>query len=126
MKDKILLRFLLNRIRSPTSLEDLKNVNNIQTPSFREAALLHGLLDTNDNIKTALKETSSYQMSYALRHLFATLLVYCKPNNPRKLLQNFENPMFDGYILIDKKSNDTIQSKVLKNISHILESMEKL
>lgn len=42
-------------------------------------------------------------MSYTLRCLFATILIYYKPNNPKKLWENFEQAMFDDYALLDSK-----------------------
>lgn len=67
----------------------LKNVNSIETSSFREAAQLHGLLEGDDNIKLCLKEASFYQIPYPLHCLFANILIYCKPNNPKKLWEIF-------------------------------------
>ena len=83
--ERYYLRLLLNHIRGATSFEHFKNVNDTLTSSFREVALSHGLLDTDDSIELALKEASLYQMPFALRHLFATILVLCKPNNPKEL-----------------------------------------
>ena len=63
-------------------------------------------------------------MSYTLRHLFATILIYYKPNNPQKLWENFEKVMSNDYLLLYSKSAD-IKSKVLKHINCILELMGK-
>lgn len=62
--ERYYLRLLLNHIRGATSFQHLKNVNGIETSSFREAAQLHGLLEGDDNIELCLREASFYQMSY--------------------------------------------------------------
>lgn len=97
------LRLLLNHIRGATSFQHLKNVNGIETSSFREAAQLNGLLEGDDNIELCLKETSFYQMLYILHCLFAIILIYSKLNNPKKLWENFEQAMSDDYALLDSK-----------------------
>lgn len=40
-----------------------------------------------------MSEAANYQMPYSLRYLFATLLVYCNPANPKELWQKFESSM---------------------------------
>lgn len=87
--ERYYLRLLLNHIRGATSFQHLKNVNSIETSSFREATQLHGLLERDDNIKLCLKEASFYQIPYPLHCLFANILIYCKPNNPKKIMGNF-------------------------------------
>ena len=68
---------------------------------------------------------SSYQMPYALRHLFAMKLIYCEPDNPKRLWKKFEIPMSDDNALLYNEPNN-IRSKVLEKINDILESMGKL
>ena len=63
-------------------------------------------------------------MSYTLRCLFATILIYYKPNNPQKLWENFEQTRFYDYALLDSKSKH-IRFKVLEHINSILESIGK-
>ena len=89
--ERYYLRLLLNHIRGITSFEDLKTVNGVLTSSFRESALLHGLLKGDNNLTLCLQEASIYQMPYTLRRLFETILAYCEPDNPKKLWENFEN-----------------------------------
>ncbi|KAL5572066.1 hypothetical protein UlMin_021663 [Ulmus minor] len=62
--ERYYLRLLLNHIRGITSFEDLKIVNGVLTSSFRESALLHGLLKGDNNLTLCLQEASIYQMPY--------------------------------------------------------------
>ena len=100
-------------------------MNSIEAPLFCDTTLLHGVLDTDVNIELALKEASSYQMPQALRHVFTTILVYCKPDNPTRLWKKIEIPMSNDYALLYTEPQN-ITSKVISKINHILESMRKL
>ena len=44
-----------------------------------------------------MSEAASYQMPSSLRQLFAMLLIYCNPTNPRELWERFESPMSDDF-----------------------------
>jgi hypothetical protein len=77
------LQLLLNHIRGLSSFEDLKKVRGIVVSTYREAASLHGLLETYNSLEKCLEEASSYQMPYSLRRLFATILVFYNPMNPK-------------------------------------------
>ncbi|KAH7546811.1 hypothetical protein FEM48_Zijuj01G0240700 [Ziziphus jujuba var. spinosa] len=50
-----------------TSFDDLKCVNGVQCLSYRDAALLHGLLESDNSFELCLEEASLYQMPYSLR-----------------------------------------------------------
>lgn len=56
--ERYYLRLLLNHIKGATSFENLKVVNGISTSSFHEAALLHGLLNGDNNYQLCLQEAS--------------------------------------------------------------------
>ena len=79
------MRILLNHIKGLTSFQDLLSYNGIQYLSFKETAQERGLLESDDSILECLRETASFQMSLAMRRLFATILVYSQPTNVRNL-----------------------------------------
>ena len=83
--ERYYLQLLLNHVRGPTSFEDLKTNGGVIASTFHEAALLCGLLEANNSLDKCLEEASMYQMPYSLRRLFATILVYCNPSNPKLL-----------------------------------------
>ncbi|XP_060965525.1 uncharacterized protein LOC115712693 [Cannabis sativa] len=122
--ERYYLRILLNHIRGPTSFADLKNVNHIHVSSFRESALLHGLLEGDNYCDLCLEEASLYKMPFALRRLFATLLIFCSPNNPKELWEKYKSFMCedfiqDGILLADA------EVRALKHINLILEQSGK-
>ena len=123
--ERYYLRLLLGHVKGATCFNDLKNVNGIRVESFREAALLHGLLESDDYLEHCLYEASLYQMSYSLRRLFATILVYCNPSNPKLLWSNFENALCDDFVKIGGLSTNQIKVKALQSINSTLESMGK-
>ncbi|KAG7980350.1 hypothetical protein I3843_05G178700 [Carya illinoinensis] len=122
--ERYYLRILLNHIRGPKSFEDLKTVNGIVVPTFREAANLHGLLNKDNSLEECLEEACLYQMPNSLRRLFATILVYCNPTNPKELWERFEKEMSADFYLTNTTAKN-IKKMVLQNISFTLESMGK-
>jgi hypothetical protein len=112
--ERYYLRLLLNHVKGPTSFHDLKRVGGIAASSFREAALLHGLLETDNSLEKCLEEASSYQIPYNFRRLFATILVYCSPNNPRALWEKFEEMMSE-----DLKRFSSFVSRDIRTINFL-------
>ncbi|XP_070022497.1 ATP-dependent DNA helicase PIF1-like [Nicotiana sylvestris] len=70
-----------------------------------------------------MSEAVNYQMSYSLRRLFATLLVYCNPANPKILWEMFEDSMSEDFKHFSEFQGKTIRHKVLSHINDILYSM---
>ncbi|KAG6713098.1 hypothetical protein I3842_05G134100 [Carya illinoinensis] len=122
--ERYYLRILLNHVRGPLSFEDLRTVDGVVAPTFREAATMHGLLQRDNSLEDCLHEASLYQMPSSLRRLFATILVYCNPTNPRELWEHFEQDMS-----VDFRSTEdsmlNVRMQVLHSISFTLESMGK-
>ncbi|KAG6670583.1 hypothetical protein I3843_Q054100 [Carya illinoinensis] len=122
--ERYYLRILLNHVRGPLSFDDLKTVDGVVAPTFREAATMHGLLQRDSSLEDCLQEASLYQVPSSLRRLFATILVYCNPTNPRELWERFEQDMSTDF----KSTEDSIsnvRTQVLRSISFTIESMGK-
>ncbi|XP_027152040.1 uncharacterized protein LOC113752100 [Coffea eugenioides] len=126
--ERYYLRLLLTHIAGPTSFEDLLTVNDQRLASFREAALVLGLLQSDTYIDETLQEAVAFQMPCSLRLLFATLLVYCSPTDPRSLWEKFEPELSADYHYqqpFDALSSPEIRRKVLQDINTLLEQMGK-
>ncbi|AQK78258.1 hypothetical protein ZEAMMB73_Zm00001d035059 [Zea mays] len=95
--ERFYLRLLLNHVTGATSFADLRTVDGDILPSFREAAQRRGLLEADDTIDECLNEAALYQMPSALRRLFATILVYCEPNDVAELWQRHLDAMSEDY-----------------------------
>nr|XP_009796607.1 PREDICTED: uncharacterized protein LOC104243152 isoform X3 [Nicotiana sylvestris] len=106
--ERYYLRMLLMNIRGPKSYKDLLTVNGERYSTFRESVEKWGLLQSDNSLLECLSEATSYQMPYSLRRLFATLLIYCNPTNPRQLWEQFEQHMSEDYTLVSNINKKNI------------------
>ncbi|MCP4486968.1 MAG: hypothetical protein GY820_06565, partial [Gammaproteobacteria bacterium] len=82
------LRLLLLYTKGAESFDDLKTVDGQMCASFYDAAREKGLLDTDDEWDRCLTEASSFKMPHQMRHLFATILLFCEPSDAETLWKN--------------------------------------
>ncbi|KAG5600731.1 hypothetical protein H5410_032101 [Solanum commersonii] len=121
--ERYYLRLLLMNVRGPESYEDLRTIDGRCYTPFREAAEKRGLLHSDNNLIECMSEAVSYQMPYSLRRLFATLLVYCNPGNPKDLWNKYEDSMSEDFKIISNVTKNDIQQLVLNHINQVLLSM---
>ncbi|XP_019238957.1 PREDICTED: uncharacterized protein LOC109219012 [Nicotiana attenuata] len=121
--ERYYLRLLLMNIRGPKSYQHLLTVNGICCSTFREAAEKQGLLQCDNNLVDCMSEAVRYQMPYSLRRLFATLLVYCNPANPKELWNRFEDSMSEDFKILPHLNEKQIRRMALDHINNILHSM---
>ncbi|XP_071924722.1 uncharacterized protein [Coffea arabica] len=76
--------------------------------SFRQAADLLDLLQTDNSAEICLAEAVAYQMPSLFRHLFATILVYCNPPNCKELWLKFK-----AFLSEDIQQNKTLSAEVV-------------
>ncbi|ONM22734.1 hypothetical protein ZEAMMB73_Zm00001d006074 [Zea mays] len=122
--ERFYLRLLLNHVTGATSYVDLRTVDTDTLPSFHEAAQRRGLLEADNTIDECLNEAALYQMPSALRRLFATILVFCEPNDVAELWQRHLDTMSEYYHRITQ-SKTHLQQMVLIDIRNMLQSMGK-
>ncbi|XP_074288893.1 uncharacterized protein LOC141614038 [Silene latifolia] len=72
-----------------------------------------------------LAEAVQYQMPAALRRLFATLLIYYQPNNPRLLWDKFYTSLSEDYAYDFPAQRHKVLQMTVTNVCCILESMGK-
>jgi hypothetical protein len=123
--ERYYLRLLLNHVRGATSFEDLRTVEGVIFSTFREAAERRGIIESDDSISDCLTEAATFQMPYALRRLFATILVFCEVTNIRTLWERHFEAMFEDFRRDGISSNESIEQKVLRDIGDLLYSMGK-
>jgi len=80
--ERFYLRLLLTSVKGPTSFEDLCTFQGIEAPSFREACLARGLLESDQEWQQCLEEAKSMATGHQLRNLFVTILRDCAPSDP--------------------------------------------
>ncbi|XP_019168340.1 PREDICTED: uncharacterized protein LOC109164044 [Ipomoea nil] len=79
------LRCLLNKIRGPTSYEDIRTVNGVLYNSFRDACYARGLVDDDNEYVDAIEEASHWTSADQLRRLFVTLLMSSYMGKPESV-----------------------------------------
>nr|XP_016476652.1 PREDICTED: uncharacterized protein LOC107798197 [Nicotiana tabacum] len=121
--ERYYLRMLLMNISRSKLYKDLLTINGERCSTFRESVEKRGLLQSDNSLLECLSEAASYQMLYSLRRLFATLLIYCNPTNPRQLWEQFEQHMSEDYTLVSNINKTNIRYQVLNHINDILHSM---
>jgi len=122
--ERYYLRVLLNHVAGATSFECLRTVDGKILPTFREAAERRGLIEEDNRLNESLTEATGWMMPYALRRLFATILVFCEPSDVFGLWEKHKEAMSEDY----KRNNQStfmVEQMVLIDIQKLLQSMQK-
>jgi hypothetical protein len=122
--ERYYLRVLLNHVAGATSFDDLRTVDGVTLPTFREAAERRGLIEADNTLDESLAEATQWMMPYALRRLFATILVFCQPSNVFGLWDKYKEAMSEDY-RCNNQSNFAVEQMMLIDIRKILQSMHK-
>jgi len=99
------LRMLLSIVRGATSFENLRTVNGILYPSFKETCITLGLLQNDEEWDQCLKEAGQIRTGMQLRKLFATLLLFCEITRPEVLWEKNISILSDDILF--QVRNDT-------------------
>ena len=94
--EKFYLRTLLMIVKGPKFFDDLKTVDGVYCTTFQEACLRRGLLEDDGEWQMCLEDAAKVQTGSQLRHLFATLLLFCNPGQPHQLWLNFRHHICDN------------------------------
>ena len=93
--ERFYLRTLLTVVKGATSFEQLRRYNGQEYPTFHAACVARGLLEDDGEWRQCLEEASQMQTGTRLRHLFATLLLFCVPAQPDQLWTEFRHHICD-------------------------------
>ncbi|XP_076909136.1 uncharacterized protein LOC143566277 [Bidens hawaiensis] len=122
------LRILLNKVKGPTSFEDIRTVNGVVFPAFRDACYECGLLDDDMEYIEAIKEASNSGSGGYLRNLFATMLTSHCLSRPDFVWEKSWEILSDGILYNQQralKSTDlSLTEEQIKNLT--LYEIEKL
>ena len=89
------LRTLLTIVKGAASFEDLRTVNGVLLPTFKDACKERGLLRDDQEWIQCLNEAADMQTGCQLHTLFATILLHCTPTPPHKLWNQFKERVCD-------------------------------
>ncbi|XP_010239124.1 ATP-dependent DNA helicase PIF1-like [Brachypodium distachyon] len=84
-------------VRGCTSFEDMQTVDVVLCETLREAAEKRGLIEADNALDECLTEAEQFAMPSSLRRLFATILVFCEPGDPRGLWDRHLEGMSEDY-----------------------------
>jgi hypothetical protein len=111
-------------VSGATSYDDLRTVNGVILPTFREAAERRGLIEADNSLDECMAEATLYQMPSSLRRLFATILVFCEPSDVCGLWNRHLDAMSEDYRR-NVQSTSAVEQMVLIDIRNLLHSMSK-
>jgi hypothetical protein len=111
-------------VRGATSYEDLRKVAGVTYSTFREACEKRGLIETDQSINDCLTEATTFQMSCALRRLFATILVFCEATDIHGLWDKHKDALGEDFSQ-DNSNTSTMEQMVLRDMWDMLHSMGK-
>jgi hypothetical protein len=80
---------------SSSGVKTAKFLEGVRYESYREACLARGILQDDGEWHLCLAEAAQMQTGSRLRHLFATLLLFCNPTEPVKLWEEFREHICD-------------------------------
>jgi hypothetical protein len=81
--ERYYLRMLLNIVKGCTSFEDIRTVNGIEYPTFKEACRALGFLDDDKELIDCINEEAIWASGTQLRMLFTTIICNCELTYPK-------------------------------------------
>ncbi|KAK9732805.1 hypothetical protein RND81_04G023700 [Saponaria officinalis] len=100
-------------------------VNGYRCSTFQEATLKLRLLEEDDAVEMCLKEASEVQMPFAVRRLFATLLVFCQPSNPLNLWTDYYDVLSEDFTKKNTNNPEKARYLTVRSVEQYLEAMGK-
>jgi hypothetical protein len=77
------LRILLNSVKGCMSFEDIRTINGIVYPTFKDACQILGYLDDDNESIQCINEAANWVGGMQLCQLFTTILCNCEVTNPK-------------------------------------------
>ncbi|XP_071740458.1 ATP-dependent DNA helicase PIF1-like [Rutidosis leptorrhynchoides] len=101
--ERYYLRMLLNIVKGPRSFEELRTVNGILHPTFKDACFAYGLINDDREWTHAISEAKSWASGAQLRELFVTMLLFCHVNKPLQLWELHWEALSDDIVRKKRK-----------------------
>jgi len=114
-EERFYLRAILSGTLGCTNFKDCRTINEIVYPTFKEAARQLGLVDDDKECDACLSEAITFKNPFKLRHLFASIIVYCQPANLKELWDKYVDNLIEDYIY----HGDTKELAITKTIIFI-------
>ncbi|PWA91943.1 hypothetical protein CTI12_AA084870 [Artemisia annua] len=131
MGEKYYLRMLLNVVRGCRDWEELRTVDDIVYPTYRETCKAYRLLGDDVEWVQAVTNASQWQLGDQLRDMFVTILLFCTVSDHAQLFREClpflsEDIPYRQHQLLQNDqvvfTNEEIQNYTLMEIEMILNS----
>ncbi|XP_071728569.1 uncharacterized protein [Rutidosis leptorrhynchoides] len=96
--ERYYLRMLLNIVKGPQSFEDIRSVNGILHPTFKDACFAYGLINDDKEWTEAIDEATLWASGSQLGDLFVTILLFCNVSKPLKLWEQHWEALSDDIL----------------------------
>ena len=101
------LRILLNKIPGVQDWKDLKEFNDVEYPTYRDACYARGLLQDDKEYIDGIKEASQWGMGTYLRSFFVMLLMTDSMSRPEVVYDKTWHLLADDVERVERrKRND--------------------
>ncbi len=117
------LRMLLYHKAGAKGFADLRTVNGVEQPTYQEACLQMGILDDDSEIDKVLEEAASVRFGPQLREVFATLLIWVKPADPKAFWEKHQMLLCEDLLHRDglTEPTESVLNEVLLEIQEHIE-----
>ena len=93
--ERYYLHKLLYTVSYPKSFKDLWTYDGIVYPTFKQACIVRGLLESDNEWDICLTEASSFQTGCQFHQLFTMILLYNNPTDPLSLFNRHIHHLSD-------------------------------
>lgn len=106
------LRMLLNKVRGPTSFNDLKTVNGQEYSTFREACEVLGLMEHDNHWDDTMEEAVLCRSPAKLRELFAIMISTCGLSNPLQMWNKYKTALTEDIAHMFQEVDELIEGRI--------------
>ncbi|KAK0415561.1 hypothetical protein QR680_012002 [Steinernema hermaphroditum] len=110
-KEMFAIRLLAMNKKFVKSFEEPRTHNGIVYETFVDAARMQGLMTDEVEWRNAIEEAGTMELPVNIRRLFASILIFSVPANPRQLWEDYKELMYDRF--------GTTQRKEARALFHI-------
>ncbi|XP_071718807.1 uncharacterized protein [Rutidosis leptorrhynchoides] len=83
--ERYYLRMLLNIVKGPRSFDEIRTVDGILHPTFKDACFAYGLVNDDREWTQAITEATLWASGVQQQELFVTILLFCNVSKPLQL-----------------------------------------
>ncbi|XP_035707285.1 ATP-dependent DNA helicase PIF1 [Folsomia candida] len=102
--------------RGVTSFEDLRTVEDVIYPTFKEAAQKSGIFSDDATWDFALTDAAIWKMPWQMRDLFAYICVFAVPPNALELFEKYKSDLYEDFAR-DARHNHTDNCQHCTNLA---------